>query len=361
MISPEAILEHLSRRLPDFEAAGMPQPLQGGYLNYVWRVRGTANSASRSLIIKHAPSYIATMPDIPLEPGRILIETNALTAFGPQGACSAVASSAIRPPHLFDFDASQHLLIMEDVGQHVDLGAWLRQGRQGSQKSRLVGAQLGEFIGRLHLLSYGEQQLAPLFANHSIQQTRLEVQYRAIEQLAVKCALSDAKMLGERAVALGQEFLLPGSCVIMGDLWPPSLLMTSARLYVIDWELAHFGQPAQDIGHLVAHLWMQRHRAPNRESAAQADILLQSVLQSYRSTLGSLFESIFGTKGIHQSSIHFGAELLVRTVGAFQSGYLYDGLTVDDPLVQEAVQVAVTHIRSPENVESFMAKSFYGL
>ncbi|MGB0386180.1 MAG: phosphotransferase [Ardenticatenaceae bacterium] len=357
MILPEALLRHLSERLPEFEAAGMPEPLQGGYLNYVWRVRGTPNSAWGSVIIKHAPSHIAAMPDVPLDPRRILIEANALTAFGAQGACSAVASSAIRAPHLFDLDASQHILIMEDVGEHVDLGAWLHQGRQGSDESRIVGSQLGEFIGRLHLLSYGDQQLAPLFANQTIQQTRLEVQYRVIEELAIKCALSDAKMLGERALALGEQFLQPGSCVIMGDLWPPSLLMTSAGLRVIDWELAHFGQPAQDIGHLVAHLWMQRHRAPNRQIAAQADILLQSLLQSYRTTLGDLFDPIFGTKGIHQSSIHFGAELFVRTVGAFQSGYLYDGLSIDHPLIQEAVQVAAAHIRTPERVDTFKNKN----
>ncbi len=85
MISPEAILKHLSKRLPDFEAAGMPEPLQGGYLNYVWRVPGAPNSAWQSVIIKHAPSHIALMPEIPLDSGRILIEANALTAFGPQG------------------------------------------------------------------------------------------------------------------------------------------------------------------------------------------------------------------------------------------------------------------------------------
>lgn len=353
MISPEVLLAHLSKRLPDFEAAGMPQPLQGGYLNYVWRVPGTPDSAWQSVIIKHAASHIAVMPNIPLDSRRILIEANALTTFGANGACSAVASSAIRAPHLFDLDASQHILIMEDVGPHVDLGAWLHQGQQASAESRKVGSQLGEFIGRLHRLSYDDQQLGSLFSNQPIQQTRLHVQYRAIEALALKCALPDAKMLGQQAVTLGQQLLQPGSCVIMGDLWPPSVLVTSGGLRIIDWELAHFGQPAQDIGHLVAHLWMQSHCAPNREVAKQTEILLQSLLQSYRTTLGDQFDTIFGAKGIHQSSIHFGAELLVRTVGAFQSGYLYDGLTIDDPLVQEAVQIAAAHIRSPESLETF--------
>jgi hypothetical protein len=45
----------------------------------------------------------------------------------------------------------------------------------------------------------------------------------------------------------------------------------------------------------------------------------------------------------------------MRTTGAFQEGYLYEGLAVDAPVLQEAVHVAAQHIRSPERVDTFAA------
>ena len=258
-----------------------------------------------------------------------------------------------RPPRLLDFDARNHILVMEDVGELPDLGTWLRQEAHREGSATAIGHDLGQFVGALHAESYNNQSLALAFDNSAIQRTRLELQYRAIGDLCIRAGHSNADALGKTAVALGELLQERGLCVIMGDLWPPSILVAPGSLRIIDWELAHFGRPSQDVGHLVAHLWMHIHRAPTQSAAAQSRATLRGFLASYRSTLGQKFDEVLGLQGIRESAVHFGAEVLVRAVGAFQDGYLYAGLSPNDPRVQEAARIAAQHLRSPASVDTF--------
>jgi 5-methylthioribose kinase len=170
-----------------------------------------------------------------------------------------------------------------------------------------------------------------------------------------EAGLPDADELGRKALALGEELQSPGVCLIHGGLWPPSILITGDGLHIIDWELTHFGHPAQDVGHLSSHLWMHEHRALTPEAADRARATLRDLLSTYRLGLGSAFDEVFGARGVRQSTVHFGAEILMRTVGPFQQGYLYEGLAVNAPALREAVRVAARHIRSPERVDTFAA------
>ena len=351
MISSEDVLEHLRHRIPWFEITGRPEPLKGGYLNYVWRVRGRP----APLIVKVMPPYVAALPQVPLDTHRAVIEASSLAALAPEGMLATVSTHGVRPPRLIDFDQSRHILIMEDVSNCPDLGTWLRQGGQSVKAGAEVGCLLGEFIGGLHVRSFKSDILATTFDNRGIQETRLAKHYGAIRDLCRRADLSDADELGRTAVSLGELLLGPGLCVIMGDLWPPSILLAPEGIRIIDWELAHFGYPSQDVGHLLAHLWMHVHRAPSSEVAATVRSLLKAFLEAYRQTLGTSFGDLFGPDGIRQSAIHFGAEVLVRVTGAYQRGYLYDGLPLNNSSVREAVQVAAAHIRDPERSETFAA------
>ena len=350
-MTPESVLDHLQQRLPQFEPIGEPELLTGGYLNFVWRVRGRPEP----VIVKHAPPYIATKPDVRLDPHRMDIEARSMTAFGPDGPLEGIGNANIRPPRLLDFDEPNHIMVMEDIGECPDLGTWLHQWPRPECSDADVGQLVGEFIGALHGRTFADPQLAKEFDNSSIQQTRLSVQYRVISDLCQKAGLPDADELGRRALAFGELLQEPGVCVIMGDLWPPSIRVTSDGLRLIDWELAHFGRPSQDVGHLTAHLWMYAHRAPTDVASAKARSILNSFLSAYRSALGEAFDELFGAEGIRESAVHIGSEILVRTIGGFQDGYLYEGLWLDHPQVQEALQSAAEHMRFLESVDTFSA------
>lgn len=346
-MTSQQVLGHLQQRLPLFEAKAEPQPCTGGYLNEVWRVIGKP----APVIVKIAPPFIATAPDIPLDPGRILYEARSLNRLGPDGEVANVATDFIRPPHLIDFDEANHVLVMEDVGEQPDLAVWLNQGERSLIRG--MGQELGGFIGRLHRASMGNAKLAQQFNNLPIQQTRHAVQYQAIEALCHRAGFEDANVLGTKAVALGERFQQLGRCLIQGDLWPRSILVAEAGLRVIDWEFAHYGHPAQDLGHFAAHLWMLKHQAPSHAIAVRVETLLNDFLEAYANALGDARKTLLDEEGLQDCAVHFGAEILMRTVGVFQDGYLYEGLSPDSPIIQEAVDVAAIHLRSPDGVSTF--------
>jgi 5-methylthioribose kinase len=347
------ILDLLSRRLPGFRMQGKPQTLSGGLMNYVWRVSGNSKIGTRSLIVKWSPPFIASLPEVALDQKRSQIEAKVLSSFEPEADLSDVVENGVRPPYLYLFDEHQHFVVMEDIGRWPDLGTWLRSGAHSEAEAQSIGTSLGSFIGKLHRLSAQNPKLTHDFDNREIQLTRLNFQYKNIAQYALNAGLPDASELGRQAVAYGEKLQQPGVALIMGDLWPASIIIADRGLRIIDWEFAHYGRPSQDVGHLVAHLWMHHHRAKNAESAMLAQQILLSFLEVYRSTLGADFEALFGSGGVRESSIHFGSELLTRTTGAFQQGFLYDGLPIDSPIIQEAAQIAAQHLIAPTSVDTW--------
>ena len=352
MNTPEDVLAHLRRRLPDVRPDGAPERLEGGLLNVVWRVP----ARPESVIVKWAPPYLASAPDVPLDPSRVVFEAHALEALGPGGLLGDVVradvppscsdslprSGGVRPPRRLDLDAEAHVLVMEDVGRGPDLGAWLRQGHPTAE----WGGRLGAFVGRLHRASLDRADLAARFRNLAVQETRHAVQYQAVGELCRQVGLPDAEELGRRAEALGRRLQDPGRCLLMGDLWPASVLVAGDGLRVIDWEFAHFGHPAQDVAHLAAHLWMHARRAPNPDVEAEAT--WRRFRAAYAEALGPDVRGLWTPDVQRDAAIHYAAEVLVRAVGAFQEGYLYGGLAPEAPPVQEAVAEAARHLRDSE-------------
>jgi 5-methylthioribose kinase len=333
---------HVEAALPDRRVTGRPQRLPEGNLNVVWRVPTDRGP----VVVKHAPPYIAADPTVPLDPSRLVIEARALEALAPGGRLQAGASEAVRPPCPIDADLENYVLIMEDAGAVPTLGRWLREAPAGAVQARApaVGRRLGRFVGTLHRRSRGDEALTRRFDNRAMQETRLQVQYRAVGEMLARGGVDDAAALGRRAEALGERLLKTGRCLTMGDLWPPSVLVREGDLRVIDWELAHYGRPLQDVAHFRAHCWMQAHRAPSPARAEAVEALEDAFLSAYRDALSPAADDLL--PGIERAGpIHAGAEILVRAVGRFQPGFLYDGLAPDHPAVQEAVAHAADQIR----------------
>ncbi|MCB9267557.1 MAG: phosphotransferase, partial [Lewinellaceae bacterium] len=241
---PVNILLFVSDALPGFHPTGEVKKLSGGNLNLVWRVWGW----ERSVIVKYAPPHIATAPDIPLPPRRILMEAAALRLFDAP-LLQTFLSESFRPPRLLYVDEKKHTLILEDVGNLPALDLAGRPYRE-------LGAELGCFLGRLHASTAGNQAIAGSINNREIQQTRLKVQYATVRERLKKTGIGNATELGRRAEELGKKYLTKGKCLIMGDLWPRSILLDNERKQarLIDWEFAHYGRPAQDVAHFIAHL-----------------------------------------------------------------------------------------------------------
>ena len=111
------------------------QRLTGGLLNHVHRV--WISDAKGSVVVKHAPPHVASAPGIPLDPGRSGFEAVALRWLETR------SDSPVRTPRLIDVRPG--VLILEDLGEHADLAAWLSSGGETG-----VVERLGEWIRALH-------------------------------------------------------------------------------------------------------------------------------------------------------------------------------------------------------------------
>ena len=252
---------------------GAPERLSGGFLNRVWR----APTATGTVIVKHAPPYVASAPDIPLDPARAAHEARALRRL-------AGGFAGVRVPRLLHVDPGRATLVMEDLGPLPDLAASLAVADV---------ERLGAFIAALHRTE------APEMANPGVQRTRQAVQYAAARGWLA--GRPEANAVGDALEALGERFCGPGRAWVMGDLWPPSVRVgAGGAVAVIDWELTHWGDPAQDLGHLLAHLW---------RLGADGRAAWSAVLRGYGPV----------DPETRLSSVqHAGAELLMRSLGPFR-------------------------------------------
>lgn len=340
------VLPYVQNRLPGFSPVDTPIRLPEGNLNLVWRVIGE----ERSVIVKYAPPYIATAPDVPLDPSRLSIEARCLEALSPDGELASIAGAEVRAPHLLHVDEDANVLVMEDLGDLPTLDRRLRDSKAEDLRSAasLLGERLGAFIGRLHATTHGRATYEEAFENRPMQETRHAVQYQGVTEMLERGDVSDAEVLGARAEGLGEGLLEPGRCLTMGDLWPASVLVEGDEPRLIDWELAHYGRPLQDVAHWWAHLWMQEHRAPRAAVEEAVAALRSSFLDAYQEPLGAEKKELWTAREKRDAAVHFGAEILVRAVGPFQEGYVYAGLPPDHPAVQEAVHAATQHLRHPD-------------
>ena len=197
--------------------------------------------------------------------------------------------------------------------------------------ANVPGAALGHWVRRLHDRTAGNSEFHGLMKNQEVQETRFEIQYSQVGAWLTQYGQQDAARLGTISRRLGNRLLREGRCVIMGDLWPRSVLVDKQQLWLIDWEFAHYGDPIQDVAHLAAHCWMQFHRGKTELQRRRWRRFWQQFMAAY----GTLAES-----DRRDAAVHIGAEILTRAIGAFRFNYLYSGDGVQQEILDEAVSFA---------------------
>lgn len=317
----------LNRCFPAHAPFGEPCGLAGGNLNEVWRVEG----AGGSFIVKRAPPWVASAPQVPLSRRRLLFEAKALRRVAALGAIGGA-----RAPRLLGFHRAAWLLLEEDLGAGPDMAASL--GDVG------VFGALGDFIGALHATTLRDARAASRFRNVYVQRARLETQYRAVTEFAARSGAPDFDELGRRAMELGIRLLEPGRCLVMGDLWLRSVLVRQQQVRVIDWEFAHYGNPAQDLAHLAAHVFME---GLARRRRTEAEASFRSFAAAWRARVGAAEPSLWDEESQRAAGVHFGSEVLARIWGPFSDSGPLASMPADAEERLEAAAAALDALRNP--------------
>lgn len=244
-------------------------------------------SGYHSLILKHAPPYIASVgSEAPFSQMRQVVEARALAYLGainfPEQLCI---------PRLVHHDPDQFVLVMEDLGDLINLEQQLsRQDEAANQEGEqlVLANQLGISLAQLHSVPVG-RALGESLYNPDARKVVFELAVKSIASRLETHGISDYGLLAERCA---QHFVFTQSVCSdpdntsallpvfsMGDLWPPSILVDNARnrLGLVDWEFAGPSLPLADLAQLAAHLQVYSLK----RSSSHAPKFLRQLIKSY--------------------------------------------------------------------------------
>lgn len=179
--------------------------------------------------------------------------------------------------------------VPEPLGALPELRMWLQRLAPGVPTTTLLagpggpalGARIAEAAWALH------QSCLPLDRQHSVAD-ELRILHERLARVAERCPAWGARiaqvLAGCEAVAATLQDRTALAAPIHRDFYPDQLLVDRSRLTLLDLDLACLGDPALDIGNLVAHLTEQALRTTGDPEALAA--VVDAVVGRYLSLAG---------------------------------------------------------------------------
>ncbi|MDE3165708.1 MAG: phosphotransferase [Acidobacteriota bacterium] len=213
-------------------------------------------SASRgAFVVKQALAKLRVAAEWYAAPERIHREARAMEALGRLAPVGAI-------PRLLFEDRARHLIGMTAVEEpHRNWKEMLLAGEADPDHVR----QFGELLGAIHAGSGADPALpAAGFADRSFfESLRLEPYYRYSARQVPEAAAFFAPLI--------EETMATRLALVHGDYSPKNILIHAGRLVLLDHEVAHWGDPAFDVGFSLTHLLSKAlHLAAHRAEMLQA-------------------------------------------------------------------------------------------
>lgn len=203
---------------------------------------------AQSMVLKQSLAKLRVAVDWFSSPERIYREAQALRWFPKFCPAGTITD-------LYFEDTGARLIAIEAVPQpHSNWKAMLLAGDLREAHVRAFGA----LLAALHRNSAARApELRPLFGDRTFFETlRLEPYYLYTAQ---QPAASDVAAFLR---ALVEDTLATSTSLVHGDFSPKNVLIHRDRMVLLDHEVAHFGDPAFDIGFAMAHFLSKAHHLP---------------------------------------------------------------------------------------------------
>jgi len=239
-----ALADYLCKSGLCSDGAVLPfEKLEGGVSNRTVLVQFRDG---RAWVLKQALPKLRVAVDWFSDPERIHREAVALQWY------ARLAPRGSVPSLVFE-DRERHLLGMEAVPQpHRN---WKNSLLEGNLRHDHF-EQFGRLLGDVHRQAASEPELHRVFADTSFfESLRLEPYYLySAEQVPEAADFLHRLVADTRARAV---------TLVHGDYSPKNILIRDDRLVLLDYEVAHFGDPAFDLGFSLAHFCSKAHHMPD--------------------------------------------------------------------------------------------------
>ncbi len=295
-------------------AACVVEELPGGVSASVLAVRA---SDGRSVVVKQALPRLRVRDEWLAKPERAATEAAAMRT------CASITPRTV--PDVLDCDPREHVLVMELLpdGSRNWQGE-VAEGRPHAEAGRWAGATLGAWHGA----TAGREESRAAFDD-----------FEAFEQLRLRPFHETVmERLPEQADAIAAclaELRAERRCLVHGDYSMKNMLVGPPGRFVLDFEVAHYGNPVFDLGFFLSFVVLSAVRWPVLTAKMQA--LGTGFLEGYEERTGSGFAGDDAAIGAHTACL-----VLARTDGKSPAQFL------DPESRARAREIGVAMLHEPE-------------
>ena len=269
------------------------EELSGGVSNVVLAVRNN----EVDVVLKQALAELKVASKWVADQRRAIVEARAVELYH--------SISPHRVPKLVDSDHEKFTLVIERAPHSCKV--WKAELLAG-QINPAVGEELGKTLASWHLFGESSKEIADQFAEDSLfDQLRIDPFYREIRMKNPD--------LSEKLSSLIAELTDIKETIVHGDFSPKNFLVdANDDVYILDFEVAHYGNPVFDQAFTLAHLLCKFFRTRVAREEAGLKETATAFLQGYSSTkAGDINPSL---------AFHVAALALARVEGKSRVDYL---------------------------------------
>jgi 5-methylthioribose kinase len=269
------------------------ETLTGGVSNIVLAVKG----ASKDIVLKQALAELKVATKWVADQRRAIVEAHAIEIFH--------SLSPAQVPALIDFDPEMFTLVIERV-PHTST-VWKSDLLEGAINPKL-GAKLGQTLATWHNYGAITPSLRDKFSEDSLfDQLRISPFYNTVA--------SKNPPLEGRILDLVKELKSNKTTLVHGDFSPKNIMVDHDQdIYILDFEVAHTGNPVFDLAFLTAHLLCKFARANN---VREEDLLRETAKEFLEA-----YNSVHATPASPSLSWHTALIALARVEGTSLVNYL---------------------------------------
>lgn len=322
LLNESTVIPYLLRRqIISAQEVPIIEVLTGGISNVVFAVR----TSTSDLVLKQALPELIVPSTWQADQRRTLVEARAIEVLR--------HLTPKNVPKLIDVDPEHFVLVIERASR--DAHVW-KDDLLNADIDVQVAKNLGRVLGVWHRITALDKVTLDEFVEDRLfEQLRIAPFYR---EVATKhFALSD------RIDELISELEFSRLSLVHGDFSPKNILVDSSRnVTVLDYEVAHTGNPVFDLAFLLAHLFCKSRHFPDSKE--------RSLLKETALTFLSSYEAAFQGSADSALGWHVAAIALARIDGVSQVHYLNP--KSKDQVRKDCIQF-LTQVESPTISEMF--------
>ena len=235
-LTTDNALDYLRRRGWIGPGPAQVETLAGGVSNIVLRVE----AAERQFVVKQSRPQLRTRDAWFSDIDRVYREQEVMEVLHPLLPPPTV-------PAVLHVDRDRHVFVMQHAPR--DARVWKEQLLAGDT-DLATAEQAGRILGRIHEVTGQNPEKVRGFADRNVfVQLRVDPFYRRVQERRPETADAVAPLI--------EEVMTRAEALCHGDFSPKNLLVSSEGLTLVDYETAHLGDPAMDLGFFFSHLLLK--------------------------------------------------------------------------------------------------------